>query len=67
MKTTHNVPLKALCLTLGVHFIGTYARKCTNKFGFFLAYSYLCTNITNDPRLWRSLTYRLIRQWGGIF
>ena len=20
MKTTHNVPLKALCLTLGVHF-----------------------------------------------
>jgi hypothetical protein len=27
MKTTHNVPLKALCLTLGVHFKGTHARK----------------------------------------
>ena len=27
MKTTHNVPLKALCLTLGVHFKGTHARQ----------------------------------------
>ena len=25
MKTTHNVPLKALCLTLGVHF--TFDRR----------------------------------------
>ena len=30
MKTTHNVPLKALCLTLGVHFTKTTV-KGTNK------------------------------------
>ena len=35
MKTTHNVPLKALCLTLGVHFKGTHARKNSNIIWFF--------------------------------
>ena len=29
MKTTHNVPLKALCLTLGVHFTFDFAVKGT--------------------------------------
>ena len=31
MKTTHNVPLKDLCLTLGVHFTWTVKVKGTNK------------------------------------
>ena len=34
MKTTHNVPLKALCLTLGVHFKGTHTRKYKRKTDF---------------------------------
>ena len=38
MKTTHNVPLKALCLTLGVHF--NLGRQCkgtkkSNRFTHF--------------------------------
>ena len=47
MKTTHNVPLKALCLTLGVHFKSTLARKFSNIFGILLTYSYLCKHETN--------------------
>ena len=27
MKTTNNVPLKALCLTLGVHFTSSIAQR----------------------------------------
>ena len=35
MKTTHNVPLKALCLTLGVHFKDTHAWKYSNIIWYF--------------------------------
>ena len=34
MKTTHNVPLKALCLTLGVHFKDTPIRENSNIIWF---------------------------------
>ena len=37
MKTTHNVPLKALCLTLGVHFI-SYSRSENQKKRYFLLF-----------------------------
>ena len=41
MKTTHNVPLKALCLTLGVHFKGTHVRKYKRKWDFLLYFAHL--------------------------
>ena len=55
MKTTHNVPLKALCLTLGVHFKGTSARKYKRKKYFsFVFLSLIRTFNPTDFRYSRS-------------
>ena len=51
MKTTHNVPLKALCLTLGVHFKDTPIRENSNIIWFssHLFVSLHC--ITNESHM----------------
>ena len=38
MKTTHNVPLKALCLTLGVHFTKVLTLGSKKEKVIFLLY-----------------------------
>ena len=38
MKTTHNVPLKALCLTLGVHFTWMVDIKGADYWSGLVAY-----------------------------
>ena len=43
MKTTHNVPLKALCLTLGVHFIGRLYLGNKRKTTFLFVFRSVCT------------------------
>ena len=52
MKTTHNVPLKALCLTLGVHFKVAAPRKYKQKNRFLFCISlglhYLCNCLAKN-------------------
>ena len=61
MKTTHNVPLKALCLTLGVHFKDTHAWKYSNIIWYF-ARLFVSLHIKSQREWWnRWLTHIPIR------